>query len=377
MYIQSIKGNILVNKKLIALLFLLLLMGLPFKFFIAQDYQLVWSDEFDGDALDETKWEYQTGNGPPSGWGNNEWEYYRAENAVVEDGYLTIIAKEESYSGFNYTSARIRTINKGDWKYGKIEVRAKMPEGQGIWPAIWMLPTDNVYGGWAASGEIDIMEYLGHQTGTIYGTLHYGGAWPNNTSSGTSYTLPSGGFNEDFHVFTLTWEEGKFQWLVDGELYQTQTSWHTSGYSFPAPFDQRFHLLLNMAVGGNWPGYPDTTTQFPQEFVIDYVRVYQDETATGIEEYESELPEGFLLEQNYPNPFNSQTIIRYELSKPGHVELQLVDMLGRTAATLVNKIQGPGVYSVTVDASDLSSGAYTYCLKVGNKYSRRKLILIK
>lgn len=374
--LQKIKPNIHTNKILIRLLLFILLFAVPYKIITAQDYQLVWSDEFEGTELDLTKWEYQIGNGPPSGWGNNEWEYYTDENAIVQDGYLTIVAKKENKNGFNYTSSRIRSIHKGDWKYGKFEFRAKMPFGKGIWPAIWMMPTESVYGGWAASGEIDIMEYLGHETNKVHGTLHYGGSWPNNRNSGTSFTLTSGTFKNDFHVFTLLWKEGEIQWFVDGELYQTQTSWNTAGASFPAPFDQLFHIILNLAVGGNWPGYPDASTQFPQEFVLDYVKVYQDIT-TAVEESNMELSEGFLLNQNYPNPFNSQTIIKYTLSKSDHVELQLFDMLGKSAAVLINKVQGPGTYSVSLDASDLSSGVYTYCLKVGDKYSSRKLILIK
>jgi len=140
-----------------------------------------------------------------------------------------------------------------------------------------MLPTDNVYGGWAASGEIDIMELLGHEPNVVYGTLHYGGSWPNNRSSGGSYRLAGGDFSQDFHVFSLEWEPGEIRWFVDGELYLTLTQWYTEaqGASFPAPFDQRFHLLMNVAVGGNWPGSPAPTTQFPQEMVVDYVRVYQ------------------------------------------------------------------------------------------------------
>ncbi|MGD8781346.1 MAG: glycoside hydrolase family 16 protein [Ignavibacteria bacterium] len=256
-------------KILVGLSLFLILLNSSF----AQDYKLVWSDEFDGTSLDTTKWSCQIGN--RRGWGNNEKQYYRAENAVVNDGLLTIIAKQESFEGFDYTSARIHTINKGDWKYGKIEMRAKMPIGQGIWPAFWMMPTKSVYGGWPVSGEIDIMEYLGHETKIVHGTLHYGDKPPNNIYTGKPDTLESGNFHEEFHTFSVVWEEGKFQWFVDGELYQTQTKWNTVAAPFPAPFDKEFHIILNMAVGGNWPGYPDETTEFPQEYIIDYVRVYR------------------------------------------------------------------------------------------------------
>lgn len=239
----------------------------------SQDYKLVWSDEFNGTSLDTSKWSYQTGN--RRGWGNNEKEYYRKENAVVKDGYLTIIAKKEKCKSFKYTSARIRTINKGEWKYGKIEMRAKLTAGQGIWPAFWMMPTDSKYGTWPQSGEIDIMENLGNDSTKVYGTIHYGGRPPKNKHTGASYTLAAGNFSNQFHTFTVIWEKGKIQWLVDGKVYETQTRWYTEAAPFPAPFNQKFHIILNLAVGGNWPGYPDSTTVFPQKYVIDYVRVYQ------------------------------------------------------------------------------------------------------
>jgi beta-glucanase (GH16 family) len=355
--------------------FIILFVIISFNKSEAQEYQLVWSDEFDGTSLSLSKWEYQLGNGQ-NGWGNNERQYYRAENAVVNDGYLTITAKKEKYNNFDYTSARIRTLNKGDWKYGKIEMSARLPIGKGIWPAFWMMPTDNVYGGWAASGEIDIMEYLGHDSTKVYGTIHYGGSWPNNVNSGSFYTLPDSGFNNNFHTFTIIWEEGRMDWYVDGNHFLTKTSWYTSGHDFPAPFDQEFHVILNLAVGGNWPGYPDTTTKFPQEYIIDYVRVYQKDP-TSIEEQEDYQPEGFLLNQNYPNPFNSQTVINYEISRASHIKLSLHDLLGRTVDILVNQEQGPGVYSVAFDAEGLSSGSYIYSLNTDNQKISRKLLLLK
>ncbi len=243
-------------------------------------WELVWNDEFDKGAIDLSKWEHEVN---ARGGGNNELQYYtaRPQNSYIDDGKLVINAIKETYTGpegtREYTSGRIRTLNKGDWLYGRFDIRAKLPRGQGIWPAIWMLPTDWEYGGWAASGEIDIMELLGHEPRIVYGTLHYGGEWPNNVHTGTSYTLPSsaGTFSDDFHLFTLEWDTTEFRWYVDGIYYQTQNTWHSSNGSYPAPFDKRFHLLLNVAVGGNWPGNPDSTTSFPQVMEIDYVRVYQ------------------------------------------------------------------------------------------------------
>ena len=241
-------------------------------------WTLVWSDEFDGASLDLTKWTPQLGDGCDlgiCGWGNNELQWYQAENAVVADGLLTITAREESAGGKQYTSARLRTYRKGDWTYARVEARARLPVGQGLWPAIWMLPTDDVYGGWAASGEIDIMELVGDEPATVHGTLHYGGTWPNNRSSGDSFTLSSGTFADDFHTFAIEWEEGVIRWFVDGELYQTQRQWSTDVAPYPAPFDERFHLLVNVAVGGNWPGNPDASTTFPKTLEIDWIRVYQ------------------------------------------------------------------------------------------------------
>jgi beta-glucanase (GH16 family) len=239
-------------------------------------WQLVWSDEFDGKSLDQTKWELIV-NG--RGGGNKELQYYRKENVRIENGMLLIEARKEKFTGpdgsRDYTSAKIRTRAKGDWTYGRIEVRAKLPKGKGIWPAIWMMPTDNHYGNWPNSGEIDIMELVGHEPNRVHGTLHYGDRQKRQMEKGDSYQLKPGTFADDFHIFALEWEQRKITWSVDGVVYQTQKDWHTRDAPFPAPFDQRFHLILNVAVGGTWPGNPDATTNFPASMLIDWVRVYQ------------------------------------------------------------------------------------------------------
>lgn len=243
-----------------------------------EGYNLVWNDEFNGTEIDKSKWEHEV-NG--HGGGNNELQYYtdRPENSFVANGLLNIVALREEYTGTDglryYTSARLRTLHKGDWKYGRFEIKAILPYGQGLWPAIWLLPTEWKYGGWAASGEIDIMEMLGHETDKIYGTIHYGGTPPNNVHSGGSYRSLSSSFAGDFHVFRFDWEENEMRWYVDDKLYLTQKNWYTNGYEYPAPFDQLFHMILNVAVGGNWPGNPTIATQFPQVMQVDYVRVYQ------------------------------------------------------------------------------------------------------
>jgi beta-glucanase (GH16 family) len=237
--------------------------------------KIVWSDEFDGTTLDAAKWSYQIGDGCDINlcqWGNNELQWYLQENVQVAGGTLKITAKRETVQNRNYTSGRIRTRNKGDIKYGRIEARMKMPIGKGIWPAFWMLPTDEVYGIWPQSGELDIMEYLGHTPSVVHGTLHYGNPWPNNSNTTKSFTLSSGGFNDGYHIYALEWTENDIKWYVDGYLYSTKTRSDLGSSRWP--FDQKFHFLFNMAVGGNWPGNPDGSTVFPQVFEVDYVRVY-------------------------------------------------------------------------------------------------------
>ncbi|MFN7292675.1 MAG: glycoside hydrolase family 16 protein, partial [Pirellula sp.] len=203
----------------------------------------------------------------------------RAKNVKVADGLLVIEAHKDN-AGIagttrTYSSGRIRSKKRGDWLYGRFEFRAKMPAGQGLWPAIWMLPTDEDYGTWAASGEIDILEFKGQEPKTAWGTLHFGGQWPNNKFKGTQYQLPKGSFTEEFHEFALEWEEGEMRWYVDGVLYQTQKEWNSENGKFPAPFDRPFHLVLNLAVGGGFVGAPNPDTPFPSRFEIDWVRVYQ------------------------------------------------------------------------------------------------------
>jgi beta-glucanase (GH16 family) len=242
------------------------------------EWQLVWSDEFDGNELDMSKWSYMIGTGVEygiPGWGNNELQYYtdHEENIFIENNMLHIVAREERIGSMNYTSARIRTYEKGDWMYGRFEIRAKLPEGQGIWPAIWMLPTDNVFGTWPKSGEIDIVELVGHEPSTIHGTVHYGPDWPENQQKTKSYTLPQGKFSDDFHVFAISWSSNEIQWFIDDVMYHTITPASLQPHNYP--FNARFHLLINLAVGGNWPGRPDNTTEFSQSLIVDYVRVYQ------------------------------------------------------------------------------------------------------
>jgi beta-glucanase (GH16 family) len=240
------------------------------------DKVLVWSDEFDYNGLpDPKKWSYDT-QGNASGWGNNELQFYtdsRLKNAEVKDGFLYITAHKESYEGFSYTSARLVTKGKGDWLYGRVEVKAKLPDGRGMWPAIWMLPTDWSYGGWPASGEIDIMENVGYDPYVILGTVHtqaynhtIGTQKGASTTERTCYS--------DFHVYALEWDATEIRIYLDELLYFT---FKNEGTGFGVwPFDKRFHLLLNVAVGGNWGGQQGVDDSvFPRQMIVDYVRVYQ------------------------------------------------------------------------------------------------------
>jgi beta-glucanase (GH16 family) len=242
------------------------------------DWRLVWNDEFNGVAVDASRWTYDIGTGPPfPGWGNNELEYYtsRPQNVVLSNGLLHIIAQKENFGGAAYTSARLKTQGRFSTTYGRFEFRARLPTGQGFWPAFWLMPRDSVYGSWAASGEVDIMENRGQDPATVFGTLHFGGEYPTNTQSfGPSFKFQSGDSVANFHVYALEWSTNSFSWYVDDQLYETQTSWWSSGGPFPAPFNQPFYLLLNLAVGGHFVGDPNAGTVFPGELQVDYVRVY-------------------------------------------------------------------------------------------------------
>ena len=254
---------------------------------------LVWNDEFDGDSLDMTKWSYELGNWKldadgnyiTGGWGNNEQEFYTDSNAEVHDGVLTIAARREHYSDpvqgeYDYTSARLSTQHKFSACGGRIEVLARCDSGKSLWPAIWMLPEDSVYGGWAASGEIDIMEGWGSTPEKICGTIHFGDLWPNNTYLTNDYTFAEGDSTENWHTYAVEWESGEIRWYVDDELYSTQSEWYSTGHAYPAPFDQNFYIILNLAVGGHFDGVdgiyadPSVFENGERRFEIDYVRVY-------------------------------------------------------------------------------------------------------
>ena len=243
-----------------------------------EGWDIVWQDEFDGASLDINKWSHEVGG---HGFGNNELQYYTddSSNSFVDNGILHIRAKYEP-AGIgspnnlrNFSSARLRTVGKGDWQYGRIDVKAKIALGQGIWPAIWMLPSDWIYGGWPKSGEIDIMEHVGHDEGRIHGSVH---TESYNHIIGTQRTNSKLIENVKtlFHIYSIEWSEQKIDFFIDDTLHFTFKNDFTNDFR-TWPFNERFHLLLNVAVGGNWPGPPNNTTVFPQDMEVDYVRVYE------------------------------------------------------------------------------------------------------
>jgi beta-glucanase (GH16 family) len=268
-------------------------------------WTLVWNDEFDGDRIDPTKWACDIGNGffdykhhvwiP--GWGNEELQYYthEPENVFVKDSLLTIRAVKESLHGCGYTSARLKTRKRDGTPlftklYGRFEFRAKVPWGKGLWPALWLLPQEDRYGGWAASGEIDVMEIVGEKPHEVLNSIHFGSVYPKRSLITHVHELPGDSTVADWHVYSVEWEPGEIRFYVDGVLTSTRDHWWSCSKTrngmgvepkraeqlnaWPAPFDQPFYLVMNVAVGGNFPGAPNAATRFPAELVVDYVRVY-------------------------------------------------------------------------------------------------------
>jgi len=243
---------------------------------------LVWADEFNDARLSPQQWFFETGDGSQygiPGWGNNEMQYYLPDNARLQNGLLKIEARSEQIGAFNYTSARINTRDRFAVRYGRIEARMRLPGGQGLWPAFWMLAQDSPYGDWPASGEIDIMEAtnLGvFGRNVVLGTIHYGRTFPTDYEfSGESYVVPANA-QEEFHTYAVEWDESEIRWYVDDVMYAMRNYWYSTE-DFPAPFDVPFYIIFNVAVGGNLPGPPDANTVFPVTMEVDWVRVYTGE----------------------------------------------------------------------------------------------------
>lgn len=236
-------------------------------------WTILWQDEFEGTELNLQNWTFDLGGG---GWGNEEWQAYsdRPENVRVEDGMLVIEARKEevTYSGRPYSSARIKTQGLHAWQYGRIEARMKLPYGKGIWPAFWMLGENMATKGWPTAGEIDILEFIGREPDRIYATVHAPG-YSGGKGVGANLVVPSpDSLRNDFHVYAIEWEENEIRWYFDDQQFFKLTPQDVPGEWI---FDHPFFVILNVAVGGGWPGYPDSTTVFPQFLYVDYIRVYQ------------------------------------------------------------------------------------------------------
>lgn len=364
------------RKKSTWLVFLVLLST---QLFANEKWNLTWKDEFDGNKLDSSKWDYIIGNGFwangtwVAGWGNNEKEYYTdsEENVKVKDGKLIITAKNDSFQGeaaggkqtFNYTSGKIVTQGKFSQKYGRVEFRAKLPKGKGLWPAIWMLPEEDVYGGWAASGEIDIIEGWGSDTSKIAGTLHYGGTWPANVHTGKDYHFKNGDATQ-WHEYALEWLPGEIRWYVDGELYQVQNNWYSKNkneaveYTYPAPFDQPFYLIMNLAVGGWFDGDPDGSTKFPETLEVDYIRVYEleggyDENISKPKIALEDLPE------DIKQPINGNFIYNGDFANDGE-NWQLLTHFGGAGSYTYETINGEKFLKANIE----NQGNQSYSIQV-------------
>lgn len=237
---------------------------------LQQGWELVWADEFAADKLDLQSWQIETGG---HGWGNHELENYtgRQENLRLENGMLVIEARQEKFGGSDYTSARIKTAGLREFTYGRFEARIKIPAGQGIWPAFWLLGAESATAGWPERGEIDIMENIGKEPATSYATLH-GPGYYGATGYGGSKKIAQGKLADDFHIYSVEWDATQIRWYLDGQLYHQASPSTVPGKWV---FDHGFFIILNLAIGGDWPGAPDTSTRFPQQMLVDYVRVYK------------------------------------------------------------------------------------------------------
>jgi len=342
------------------------------------EYKLVWEDNFDGTELDRSNWNVELHD---PGWVNAEWQAYvdSEDNIYLKDGKLVIqpIETIDENGNKTYTSGRVNTQNKQDFKYGKFEAKIKVPSGMGFLPAFWMMPTDEqYYGQWPKCGEIDIMEVMGQSTDTLHGTIHYGE--PHGQKQGTYVLADSAAdFAETFHVYTCEWEPGKITWYVDGVKFHEATDWYTKREGFdevayPAPFDQPFYMILNVAVGGSWVGYPDETTEFGDnaQMVVDYVKVYQKdsydenvEKPAKAEVPDSVIGENLLTNAEFANAESLEDASGWEfLSANGGVgSAQITSVDGNNVLEITTENAGTVDYSIQIVQGPIA-------LKQGNKY---------
>lgn len=322
-------------------------------------WSLVWDEEFngtDGSGVDPSKWTAETGG---NGWGNNELETYTSstKNASLSNGTLVIKAIKETIKGTDgitrdYTSARLKTQAKFELAYGRFEARARIPYGQGLWPAFWMLGNDISTSGWPTCGEIDIMENIGREPSTVHGTMH-GPGYSGASGIGAAYSLPAGkNFSDDFHTFAVEWEPNVARFYVDGILYQTRTPADLpTGAKWV--FDHPFFILLNVAVGGFWPGSPDQTTIFPQTMQVDYVRVYQRSTPSNVPAVLTDESSGHAI------AFDSETWLREPFTVLNDINISQ-DHRTRLALFVANLdlLPGDAASVVTAQAEDSQGNVF-------------------
>ena len=295
-------------------------------------WNLVWSEEFSGTTLNEEVWNYEIGFGN-AGWGNNELQYYRSgeSNLIVADGKASIIAKQENFGSAEYTSARVQTKGKYDVQYGRIEARIKVPMGQGLWPAFWMLGSNIDAVGWPECGEIDILEHVNNET-EVHGTIH----WDNN-----GHQYQGGSISTDptqYHNYAIEWDADQLRWYLDGILYYTRNI----GAAQYSEFHEPFFFILNVAVGGNWPGSPDNTTVFPAVMEVDFIRVYEwSELPTTVEGNDDNKKISVVISNNIIQlshlPSSAASIQVYDIS--GKL-VQIIDTNGHTHAEVPNLTKG-------------------------------------
>jgi beta-glucanase (GH16 family) len=327
----------------------------------AQTWNLVWSDEFTETSIQSSNWNFETGSG---GWGNSELEYYtnRTDNATISNGNLLIIAKQESYNGSNYTSARMNTSGLHSWTYGKVEASIKLPSGQGLWPAFWMLGNNISQVSWPQCGEIDIMERI-NTAPTLYGTMH----WENNgaASYGGNTPIPN---PSQYHLYSVEWDSASIVWYLDGTQYWSGNI--ANNINNTNAFHEPFYILLNMAVGGTWPGNPDGTSVFPDTMYIDYVRVYQTGQMTQTVTKSNIMNDIHIT----PNPGRENfNIAINEIPAGKTVELNVYNQLGEKVYTNSQKTMNE-TYQSNIDASGLAAGVYIVRIQTDTECWIEKII---
>lgn len=341
----------------------------------AQNWELVWGDEFDYKGLpNPDKWSYERGYVR-----NNEKQFYtveRSENARVEDGMLVIESRKEKYKNMDYTSASVHTKDSYWIHYGRVEVRAKLPTGRGMWPAIWMLGVNIDDVGWPECGELDIMENVGYDPDRVHANVHCE-KYNHTKGNGKGHSLTVSAPYENFHVYALEWSENRVDFYIDDQKHFTYRDEGTGWEAWP--FDEPHYLIINAAIGGSWGGQHGIDDSiFPQKYYIDYVRVY----AKSAKVNSNQKPDETRLSNTYPNPFNPKTTIEYVLDRNMDVDIAVKDVLGRQVKSLVNGEYSAGRYDIVWngrnDSGDpLPSGHYFVHLQSDVARDMRKIVLLQ